>query len=290
VSGRATLELASTCSNRCVFCGRAELAVHADGDLERTLVALRPEVAAVSFVGAEPARSPDLERALAIAQRLEFEAIGLQSNGSGLSGRLRELRGLGLTDLHLSLHGPSARAHDYHTGAAGSFATLAAVASEAARSAVRLVVTTVLTRSNYRELDAIAAWLAAHRVEAWSIAVARTAGHARTGFDRLTPRLSLALPFALRALELARRHRITAMMHDAPLCLLGPHRVHGRRYAPRAFAPRCEGCAARAVCAGVDSRYLERFGDGELRPLESIETELADPREQPFVGPGPLSL
>jgi hypothetical protein len=181
------------------------------------------------------------------------------------------------TVVHLSIHGATARAHDYHTGVEGSFAGLA----ETTRART-VVASTLLTRSSYRDLGGIATWLAAHRAKAWAIAVLRTEGPVAADFDRLTPRLSLAIPFALRAIDAARKLGIVAVLHDAPLCLLGPHAVRGRRTAPRAFPPPCDGCAARSACAGADARYLERFGDGELRPIALVPEIRADPIERTF--------
>lgn len=39
------------------------------------------------------------------------------------------------------------------------------------------------------------------------------------------------------------------------------------------FPPVCAGCAAMEACDGVDPKYLERFGAGELRPFASARLE-----------------
>jgi hypothetical protein len=192
-----------------------------------------------------------------------------------MSERVAASSGAGV--VHLSIHGATARAHDYHTGVEGSFAALA----ERTRTGT-VVASTLLTRSSYRDLGRIATWLAAHRAKAWAIIVLRTEGPIAADFDRLTPRLALAIPFALRAIDAARKLGIAAVLHDAPLCLLGPHAVRARRTAPRSFPPRCEGCAARPACAGLDPRYLERFGDGELRPIAAVPEPEPDPIERAF--------
>lgn len=41
-------------------------------------------------------------------------------------------------------------------------------------------------------------------------------------------------------------------------------------------APACRSCAARDICDGLHQQYLERFGDGELRPFDG--ELLSDPR------------
>jgi hypothetical protein len=140
---------------------------------------------------------------------------------------------------------------------------------QAARAAgLDVAATTVLTRSNFRVLAALPPLLKARGVQAWLIAVPRAAGAAAEAFDRVMPRLGLALPFALHALDGARRLGLEAYVQGAPLCALGPFAERALADEPRAFAEVCEGCPARAGCPGVDARYLARFGGDELAPRD----------------------
>ncbi len=296
---RATLSLLTDCDNRCVFCAPDGLPPSAPRDLDAVaadLDALRPQHTAITFTGGEPALHPALPAVVAAARARGFTRVGLQTNGR----RLREhdyanaLRDAGLTDVHLSLHGLGSTAHDHHTGVEGSFAEAFDGLAAARHAGLTVVVTTVLTRSNARSLTALAPWLAAQSVAAWSVAVPRTAGRLFASFDRVFPRLAMAIPHALHALSAAQQKGVVPFLRGAPLCLLGPFAGRSLPVAAGAFAPQpCGTCPARAWCPGVDARYLQRFKGDELsaaraptspaKPFTAREEALA----AMFVGEGP---
>lgn len=232
----------------------------ADEDLEAALRALRPTCDEVTFAAT---LAPE---AVALARSLGFTRVGVQSDGRALTAEaLTALAEAGATDLHVALYGASALVHDYHT-AAGSFEGLAAALATARALQVTAVVTTPLTRSNARSLGDLPAWLLDRGVAAWAVAIPRTAGLRTSAFDRLFPRLALALPYALHALEQARRKALPAWIRGAPWCLLGPYATRSLPDAPRAYGAMCEACPTRARCPGVDAVYLDRFRGDELSP------------------------
>jgi hypothetical protein len=232
----------------------------ADEDFEAALRALRPTHDEVTFAAA---LSPD---AVALARALGFGRVGVESDGRGLTPEaLAALVEAGATDLHVALYGASARVHDYHT-AAGSFEGLTAALTAARALRITAVVTTPLTRSNARSLGEMPAWLMDRGVAAWAVAIPRTEGLRTSAFDRIFPRLALALPYALHALEQARRKALPAWIRGAPWCLLGPYATRSLPEVPRAYGPMCEACPTRARCPGVDAVYLDRFRGDELSP------------------------
>ena len=293
-ASHALMSLTSTCSNACVFCGLAE---HADLQANQafpidTLGALLAQGAlAITFTGGEPTLVPDaLKEAVGAARAAGFRSIGVQTNGHAFAALAAPLASLGLTDVHLSVHGPNATAHDYHTGKEGSFEALWNAAGAAHRAGLKVVATTVLTRSDYRVLSEMATLLRARGVSAWQLSVPHARGRAQAHFDRVYPRLGMAIPFALHALETARRVQLPAFVSGAPLCLLGPLATRSIASTPRSFHTRCDGCAARAACPGVDALYLARFDGDELRPREApASTADAEPHASRFAGPGALA-
>lgn len=169
----------------------------------------------------------------------------------------------------VAVHGADAACHEYHTGVPGSFAELWRVVEAWRRRGEPVLATTLLTRSSFRVLHQLPSLLRSRGVAEWRIEVPRADG--ALPFERLMPRLALALPFALHAMGRAEQLGLPASIRGAPLCLLGPHAERALPDAPRAFASVCAECPARASCPGVDGAYLSRFGGDELRPRPIVE-------------------
>lgn len=268
---RATLLLGHECDNACVFCGQAGVERGVDGDPRAALIELRKDHGEITFVGGEPAVDPRLVELVGLAREHGFEAIGVQTNARRLVSDDQLFDGLvaaGLTDLHLSIHGAGPGAHDYHTGRAGSFEACIELLVRAQRAGLTTVVTTIVTRSNFRELPKLPPVLKRRGVAGWLIEPVRPFGRAADQFARVVPRFGMALPWALLGLEQARRNDLSAWIRGAPLCALGPFAAAALPVEPRSAAlpEPCTSCPERARCGGVDASYVEVFGHKELIP------------------------
>ena len=291
VVGRASVRLTLDCNNHCVFCGQEGLPP-AESAVTSELTRARATHDEVTFVGGEPTLYEGLEGAVVAARAQGFRRVGIQTNGARFAelGYATKLAKAGLTDVHFSLHGAEASVHDYHTERPGSFDHILAAIHAARVNELPVVVTTVLTKSNFRVLGAMPPLLAARGVAAWLVSVPAIAGRAAVLRDRVVPRLGLALPFALHALGSAHALRMPAWMAGAPLCLLGPFAEHVVPTETRAYAPVCDACPGKSRCPGVDAEYLARFEGDELSlrdafPRKAASTSLT----AMFVGPGELA-
>lgn len=287
----AVIRVTSRCDNRCVFCAQRGLAHPEPDRLGTELYSARARTDAVVFVGGEPGLVDEAELLAVVAQAKEvgFRRICIQTNGRKFSknGRLDELVRAGLTHIHLSIHGANPAIHDYHTGVAGSFEQTFTALRTARSLSVTVGVTTVLTRSNYRMLEPIRRLLETAEVNAWNMLIPRTAGAMVGAFDRTMPRLAMALPFALHALNTANNHRLPTFIQGAPACLLGPMANRALEDEPRAYAPVCAQCLSRGHCPGVDEEYLARFRGDELRARETAPPHSNQPElRMLFLGAG----
>lgn len=290
----AVVRLTGQCDNQCLFCAQRGLASEASAPANTSLSAARAQSDELMLTGGEPGLLGEevLLTLVSEARALKFRQIGLQTNGRALSApdRVARLAREGLTALHLSLHGAEASVHDYHVGAPGAFVQTLSTFGAARAAGLTVAVTTVLTRSNYRILDQLPRLLRNSGAHAWNILVPRTAGAMGLAFDRAMPRLAMALPFALRAVDAAVRQGLPAFIQGAPACLLGPMAGRALEGDVRAYAAVCERCPSRGHCPGVDAAYLNRYqGDeliarGSLAPLRDHTALRAL-----FLGPGPLA-
>jgi MoaA/NifB/PqqE/SkfB family radical SAM enzyme len=253
-----------------VFCAQAGLTGRIESIREQ-LAKLREDHDEVTFIGGEPTLDSRLVCAIADARELGYTAVGLQTNARRLASDdelFTALVDAGLGDLQLSIHAPTAEAHDYHTGRAGSFAACIELIARAQRADITVVVATVVTRSNFRELAKLPPVLKRRGVAAWLLEVTRPHGRAADNFARVVPRVGMAMPWALHALEQARRNALSAWIRGAPLCALGPFAVSSLPTQDREYPPPCRACPSRPRCPGIDSAYVEVFGHSELRPVE----------------------
>lgn len=288
---RVTLSLIRACNNACVFCAQDGLPPLPPVDVSAQLAQLRAQGATeLTLLGGEPTLRDDLAEVIHAARGAGFQRVGLQTNGRRLAEAplTSALVAAGLTDVHLTLLGGEAAVHDYHTGIEGSFRALLAGIGVARGRGLDVVATTVVTRSNYRVLNALPPLLVSRGVSAWQVSAPLVAGRAVGAMDRVIPRLALAVPYALHALDAAQKQGLRAYVSGFPGCLLGPFSARMLPSAPRAFAPQCEGCPARENCSGVDVTYLARFGGDELTPPARAPAAAAqlDVIARMFTGPG----
>lgn len=81
-----------------------------------------------------------------------------------------------------------------------------------------------------------------------------------------------ATPASMR--EMGRRLPLNDCEAHYPLMPAGDDLVATR--ASKSFPAKCRDCRAIWVCDGVDQAYLDKFGDGELRPYSEFRGDLID--------------
>jgi MoaA/NifB/PqqE/SkfB family radical SAM enzyme len=299
------IRVGTACNNGCLFC-----ALRGDaGDALGEVATLRRELddaklagaSGVVFCGGEPSLHPRLLDLTEHARGLGFASVVVQSNGRRLAyGQFtRALAAAGLTGVDLSLHGPAAPIHEYHTRVPGSFEQTLAGARRVAALGLVVGVTTVATRSNYRHLLEMAALASDLGAVALHVAMARPLGGAAAEVVRLIPRFAMVAPYLVAAAKQLRHVGRTLAVSGIPYCCLGEAAARVAEYAvvlPRdsfgapSGSSACDGCALEQRCPQAPARYLEVYGAGELSRLDvAPPREGAQPTAQLFAGLGPPS-
>lgn len=172
--------------------------------------------------------------------------------------------------LRLALHGPTAACHEQHAGP-GRFAAAVGALAGARERGQRVIVATWITRSSCRSLVGLVDLLAGHGAAGWVIAWPRVHDPAGAAVARTVPRLGIAVPHALRAVERATARGLAVAVVGVPSCALGPFAAQGLSVGEAgAYPGPCEGCPSRAGCPGVDPWYLDRFGARELHSVAAV--------------------
>lgn len=200
------LSVGFACNNACTFCAQGELRAR-EPTREPALSSIVAGEA-VAFVGGEPTLRDELPAWVAEADRLGAARVLVQTNARRLSDRAftaalaRASRKL---SLEVSLQGGSAPVHDWHTGAPGSFAETVRGLAAARAAGIPFHVTSVVTRSSFRNLVELVRVVHGLRARALWLSLARPFGRALAARDRVVPAPELALPYVSLALAEARR-------------------------------------------------------------------------------------
>ncbi len=157
------LELTAACNNRCPGCsnvyatGRARPQLPAEWWVQ-LLAEIAPTAAHIRLTGGEPTLHPGffdiLHAATSYEAMVSVFTNGRWPDGERFLARLHELPRP--ARLVISLHGARAETHEAFTATPGSFAETVANIRRAVESGTEVLISTVITHHNWRELAAVA--------------------------------------------------------------------------------------------------------------------------------------
>ena len=206
------LELTRSCNNACLFCSQADERARPycarDASIEALLQGVQGEDLAI--VGGEPTLEARLVGLAARARGCGARGVWVQTNGRRLAYKAyaRELHGAGVMALEVSIQGSCAAMHDYHTRVDGSFAQTLRGIAHAAEAGMRVGVSTVVTRSNLRHLDALVRVVHAAGAIGLRLRRVRAVGGALERRQRLVPAPAIAAGYLSEARAAGDRLRL----------------------------------------------------------------------------------
>jgi len=297
VGDRVDLKLGFSCNNRCRFCvqgdKRLRLADLDTAELRIRLADARAHADNIVFTGGEVTLRADLLELVAHAKELGFGTIQIQTNGRMLAYRknCEELIAAGANEFSPALHGHTAELHDYLTRAKGSFAQTSRGIRNLKNLGQPVITNSVITRSNYRHLPALARLLLRLDVDQYQLAFVHPLGSALESFHSVVPRLTLVAQYVAEALDLGIHNRRVVMTEAIPPCFLpGRERYIAERIMPetrvydakvvvesytqyrltegKAKGPRCPDCAWNDQCEGPWREYPDHYGWDEFVPVK----------------------
>ncbi len=293
---RADVKVGFACNNRCVFCAqgdkRSGCAKIPIAELAERLASARAGSRGLVLTGGEPLLHREILALVAVARRLGYRPIQIQTNGRMLSypDLTRRLAEAGVTEISPSLHGSTAAMHDALTRAPGSFAQTVEGIRNVVRAGMTIVTNTVITRANLQDVPAIVELLALLGVGEAQLAFVHPVGTAMELFDEVVPRLPDVVAPLARARAIAIERGVRLVTEAVPYCFLPgmaelavedaiPHTTvidldgqvadysEWRRAEGKAHGEPCRTCSMRARCEGPWREYVDRFGWDELRPI-----------------------
>jgi hypothetical protein len=235
----------------------------------------------LAFVGGEPTLHGGLFRWAAQAKSQGVDTVLVQTNARRLAyqGYARQLRSAGVDSIEASMAGPRPAIHDYHTAAVGSFTQTTAGVMAAVWAGLRVGLTLIVTRSNYRHLDEQVALAARLGVAALHFSWVQPVGSARLQPARVVPRWQACMGYLQAAATSARRHGIPLLTSGLPWCQLGAFELGFLDVCRRTLScgesgvpEACSRCALLESCIGAGD-YVAHYGTAELRPQRMQDYE-----------------
>lgn len=246
---------------------------------------------ALQLGGGEPTIRRDLLPLIALARRLGFRDIKLQTNGLMLAyeGYLASLQAAGLSRLAISIHAHEPDRYHRLVQVDGAFAHLERGLARAVASGLPIEAELIAKQDTYAQLPAAARWLAGRGVDSvrlWLVSL--TDGNA--DHPESLPRLREVAPSFCVVFDEARAAGRRAVSLHVPRCLLPGYEEHvidpaaggvlcvtpdaefelaDSRLSGQVKPESCRRCIHDADCPGVRRDYAERHGTDELVPVEA---------------------
>jgi MoaA/NifB/PqqE/SkfB family radical SAM enzyme len=155
-----------------------------------------------------------------------------------------------------------------------------------------VIMNTVITKSNYRHLPEIAKLLVSLDVDQFQLAFVHADGSAGKNFQSVVPRMSLAVPYVKKAIDIGRRFNKNVMTEAIPFCFMVGYedsisekvipetKIYEHDYIVENFTDaritrgkakggRCKKCRYYKICEGTWKEYPQKFGWEEFKPVQS---------------------
>ena len=298
MSDRVDLKVGFRCNNYCQFCvqgdKRERLPVKPEAELIKSLEEGRAGGAiGVVITGGEPTLHEGIVKIARAARDLGYTLIQVQSNGRTFCYEdfCKRLIDAGVNEFGPSLHGSTAKIHDYLTGSPWAFMQVVSGIRNLKRLKQRVITNSVITKVNYRDLPSLATLLVALDVEQFQFAFMHMSGRAGENKEWLTARKSLIEPYVKKALDVGIRAGKIVMTEAIPYCLMNGYEAYvAEQIIPRtriydadcviadytrtridegkSRGPRCVECDWHFKCEGPWREYPELFGWDEFVPVK----------------------
>ena len=292
---KADLKTGFLCNNNCLFCVQGpEKKKFGNKSTEQLIEIIKKAKRGcdtIVFTGGEPTIRKDLIELVAVAKKVGFKTIQIQSNGRMFVYEqfCKDIVKAGANEFALALHGHTAELHNYLTGAE-SFRQIVAGIRTLKKMQQKVITNTVITKSNYRHLPEIAKVLIGLNVDQMQFAFVHPTGAAGNNFDSVVARVEMVAPYLKKAIDIGRVLKTRVMTEGLPFCILrGYESSISETVMPdikifdqisviedykkmrinedKAKGPKCEQCLYNNICEGPWKEYPQAFGWDEFKPV-----------------------
>jgi len=287
------------CNEKCSFCSQETSWRKQDGLAFETAarelyLASKDGFKSVCFTGGEPTLRKDLVKLVALARRLGFDYIRVQTNGVRLADRgyCQELIGAGATFFRISIHDHRAEVHDRLVKVPGALEKALAGAANIRAAGAGVGINYVITQENHSGLAETVDDFLGRGLGRFVIIFPLYEGDLVANEQDMRVSMQEVVPSVRRAFEVFQRRgaEFPRLLNFTPCAApeLAPHMLswsaHSALVVDRAGRPVdlymashddrsktgvCETCILSGDCLGFKKSYLERFPEGAPHAVES---------------------
>jgi molybdenum cofactor biosynthesis enzyme MoaA len=293
---RLDLKTGFICNNNCIFCVQAHNKYKGNRpieELKKDLDESRKRCDAIVFTGGEVTIRKDLFELIEYAKNLNYKTIQIQSNHRMLSNLdfCKKIIVAGANEFVPAVHGPTAEVHDGLTNAPGSFYQSVKAIQNLKKLNQRVIVNSVVTKSNYKHLPATAKLFVKLNVDLFQFAFVHPMGNAYKNFEEVVPKISLAAPYIHKGLQVGIDNGVRCFAEAMPFCMMkGYEKNISEKYIPdteiktgldfdenftktrqaegKAKFLQCKECKYDYVCEGPWREYPEKYGSEEFKAVK----------------------
>lgn len=264
--------IGNQCNNKCLHCPYRQQET-SQPDLQKIIASLNDKPSfikdGIAFYGGEPTLRSDLFEIIHKASTYRHRRIKLITNGRALSDIqfLEQILNAGCYLFEIKLWSYRPELHDYLTQIQGSFwQTMSGLENLAGYPAEKFVCVKIpVCKENYTDIEN-------------TVATVLNIGANRIVLSIQDNKLSFqeAFPHIRNAIQISIFNRIWILTEGLPLCAM-----HGfEHYVSEIYSGwdtlfnrifqhhrHCSECVYSEICPGIDTRYLDAFGEKKFAPV-----------------------
>lgn len=297
-----TIELILTnqCNNTCVFCHSPLAASASEMGMETCRKVLRwgrkAGASGVYFGGGEPTVFGNFMDIVTFAKAEGYERIRLLTNGMRLedAAYVDALIGAGVNEFEISVKGHDAETHDELSRFPGTFSKLMHAVKHIARRDAGIIITVLITTRNYKYLPETVSMFAGMGVHQFSLWLVSLYDMDSEKLSCLLPSFTEIVPYVAESFSIAEQRSLHMETNHIPPCFLperhrknfldvrdldllvvskdGKFKLEESAYEGGVKAEECLRCRENERCPGLRADYVEAYGTGEIKAVESAGT------------------
>jgi MoaA/NifB/PqqE/SkfB family radical SAM enzyme len=264
------------CNNNCIFCFEKDLIFTDKGteNLKKEIKAVRKKFDFINFMGKEPTLREDIFELVKYAKELEFQQIGITTNGRMFSyiDFTKKIFQNGLNQAVVTVTGHTEEMHEWHTLTKNSFRqTLAGIKNIIFLKDhnISLVLNVMVTQKNYKLLPDIISYYIDLGLKEINIGHILPFNKNIKKSKTIVARMIDVIPYLI---EVQNRYgkEVKFLFVEYPPCVF-PKEYRCLSFPCLEESPQkiyfdlCKKCNFKKQCTGIHKYYIDLYGDKEFK-------------------------